>query len=60
MLDAWRALSPSSAGARVEIVAPGGWVEAVTAGVDRDGALLAKAGGAVRRVVAGEVRWVGR
>ena len=60
MLDAWRALSPSSAGARVEIVAPGGWVEAVTAGVDRDGALLAKTGGAVRRVVAGEVRWAGR
>jgi BirA family biotin operon repressor/biotin-[acetyl-CoA-carboxylase] ligase len=58
MLDAWRALSPSSTGARVEIVTPGGWVEAVTAGVDRDGALLAKTGGAVRRVVAGEVRWL--
>jgi hypothetical protein len=57
MLDAWRALSPSSTGARVEIATPAGWTEAVTAGVDPDGALLAKAGGTVRRVVAGEVRW---
>jgi BirA family biotin operon repressor/biotin-[acetyl-CoA-carboxylase] ligase len=60
MLDTWRAWSPSSTGARVEIVTPAGWVEAVTAGVERDGALLAKAGGSVRRVVAGEVRWLGR
>jgi BirA family transcriptional regulator, biotin operon repressor / biotin---[acetyl-CoA-carboxylase] ligase len=60
MLDAWRTMSPSSTGARVEIVTPGGWTEAVTVGVDRDGALLAKAGAIVRRVVAGEVRWVGR
>jgi BirA family biotin operon repressor/biotin-[acetyl-CoA-carboxylase] ligase len=59
MLDAWRALSPSSAGARVEIATPAGWTEAVTAGIDGDGALLAKAGGTVHRVVAGEVRWGG-
>jgi BirA family transcriptional regulator, biotin operon repressor / biotin---[acetyl-CoA-carboxylase] ligase len=57
MLDAWRSLSPSSKGARVEIATSAGWTEAVTAGVDPDGALLAKAGGAVRRVIAGEVRW---
>jgi BirA family transcriptional regulator, biotin operon repressor / biotin---[acetyl-CoA-carboxylase] ligase len=57
MLDSWRALSPSSTGARVEIVTPAGWTAAVTAGVDGDGALLAKTGGSVRRVVAGEVRW---
>ena len=57
VLDAWRTLSPSSVGARVEITTPTGWTEAVTTGVDRDGALLAKAGGTVRRVVAGEVRW---
>jgi BirA family biotin operon repressor/biotin-[acetyl-CoA-carboxylase] ligase len=60
MLDAWRLLSPSSRGARVEIATPAGWTEAVTAGVDHDGALLVRAGGIVRRVVAGEVRWVGR
>jgi BirA family biotin operon repressor/biotin-[acetyl-CoA-carboxylase] ligase len=60
MLDAWRALSPGSKGARVEISTPGGWIEAVTSGIDRDGALLAKAGGTVRRIVAGEVRWVGK
>ncbi len=57
MLDRWRALSPSSVGAPVEIATPAGWTEAVTAGVDRDGALLARAGGSVRRVIAGEVRW---
>lgn len=57
MLDAWRALSPSSTGARVEIATPSGWTEAVTAGIDSDGALLAKTGATVRRVVAGEVRW---
>ena len=60
MLDAWRRLSPSSTGARVEIATPAGWAAAVTAGVDHDGALLVRAGGLVRRVVAGEVRWVGR
>ncbi len=58
MLDLWRSLSPSSMGARVEIATPAGWTEAVTAGVDRDGALLAKVGGNIRRVVAGEVRWL--
>ncbi len=57
-LDAWRALSPSSTGARVELADAGGWVEAVTAGVDRDGALLANTGRGIRRVVAGEVRWL--
>jgi BirA family transcriptional regulator, biotin operon repressor / biotin---[acetyl-CoA-carboxylase] ligase len=60
MLDAWRRLSPSSAGARVEFVTPAGWTEAVTAGVDGDGALLVRVGGSIRRVVAGEVRWIGR
>jgi BirA family biotin operon repressor/biotin-[acetyl-CoA-carboxylase] ligase len=60
VLDAWRALSPTSVGARVDVASRDGWVPAVTAGVDRDGALLVEAGGATRRVVAGEVRWLGR
>jgi BirA family biotin operon repressor/biotin-[acetyl-CoA-carboxylase] ligase len=57
VLDAWRALSPSSVGTRVEISAQAGWVEAVTAGVDPDGALVVQTEGSLRRVIAGEVRW---
>lgn len=57
-LDLWRTLSPSSIGARVEVVSPAGWLEGTTAGVDRDGALLVKVGATVRRVIAGEVRWM--
>jgi BirA family biotin operon repressor/biotin-[acetyl-CoA-carboxylase] ligase len=57
ILETWRTLSPTSKGCRVEIASSGGWAEAVTAGLDRDGALLVKAGDTVRRVVAGEVRW---
>lgn len=59
MLDRWRALSPSSTGARVEVVQPGGgWVAGTTAGIDTDGALLVSVAGEVRRVIAGEVRWL--
>jgi BirA family biotin operon repressor/biotin-[acetyl-CoA-carboxylase] ligase len=57
ILEAWRTLSPTSSGSRVEIASAGGWAEAVTAGIDRDGALLVSVGDTVRRVVAGEVRW---
>jgi BirA family biotin operon repressor/biotin-[acetyl-CoA-carboxylase] ligase len=57
ILDTWRTLSPMSRGCRVEIGSAGGWVEAVTAGIDRDGALLVTARDTTCRVVAGEVRW---
>lgn len=57
VLDAWRALSPSSVGARVQISTAGGWMDAVTAGLDADGALVVRAEGLLRRVIAGEVRW---
>jgi BirA family biotin operon repressor/biotin-[acetyl-CoA-carboxylase] ligase len=57
VLDAWRALSPSSVGARVRISAEGGWIDAITTGVDGDGALVVRAEGSLRRVIAGEVRW---
>jgi BirA family transcriptional regulator, biotin operon repressor / biotin---[acetyl-CoA-carboxylase] ligase len=57
VLDAWRALSPSSVGAPVQISAAGGWIDAVTSGLDADGALVVRAEGSLRRVIAGEVRW---
>lgn len=57
VLDAWRALSPSSVGARVQVPTPAGWTDAVTDGIDPDGALLVRAGGTELRVIAGEVRW---
>jgi BirA family biotin operon repressor/biotin-[acetyl-CoA-carboxylase] ligase len=58
MLQRWRTLSPSSVGSPVEVVQPGGWVAGTTAGIDADGALLVEIEGRVRRVIAGEVRWL--
>jgi BirA family biotin operon repressor/biotin-[acetyl-CoA-carboxylase] ligase len=57
VLDRWRALSPSSVGRRVEVTTAHGWREAVTAGVDDSGALLAEFDGRIQRVIAGEIRW---
>jgi len=59
VLRRWRDLSPSSSGARVEVmVGDGRWEAARTAGIDRDGALLVTRAGAIHRVIAGEVRWL--
>jgi BirA family transcriptional regulator, biotin operon repressor / biotin---[acetyl-CoA-carboxylase] ligase len=58
VLARWRAASPSAIGAPVEVAAPGGWLPATTAGVDETGALLVEVDGTVRRIVAGEVRWL--
>lgn len=59
MLARWRALSPSSSGAPVEILAGDGrWETARTAGIDPDGALLVRRAGTLHRVIAGEVRWL--
>ena len=56
ILRAWRAVSPSADGALVEIV--NGATQGVTAGVDRDGALLVKTASGTERVIAGELRWL--
>jgi BirA family transcriptional regulator, biotin operon repressor / biotin---[acetyl-CoA-carboxylase] ligase len=54
VLQAWRALSPSSIGRRVRWQAHAG----VTHGIDDTGALLIKgATGALERIIAGEVEW---
>ena len=58
ILERLREMSPSSLNARVEVRSPGGgWSKARTAGIDRDGALLAWVDGNVQRFIAGEVRW---
>jgi BirA family biotin operon repressor/biotin-[acetyl-CoA-carboxylase] ligase len=57
LLEAWRRLSPSSAGGAVEFDAPEGRATGVAAGIDETGALLVRAGGRVERVIAGEVVW---
>lgn len=58
LLARWRALSPSSTGARVEIETGSGRQEGVAAGIDERGALLVRIGESVERVIAGEVTWL--
>lgn len=58
MLERWRALAPSSTGAPVEWRAAGARLSGVTAGVDRDGALLVRRGERLERILAGEVTWI--
>lgn len=57
MLDAWRALSPSSQRRGVRWRAAEGSERGVTAGIDDSGALLVETAAGVRRVVAGELEW---
>jgi BirA family biotin operon repressor/biotin-[acetyl-CoA-carboxylase] ligase len=57
ILDAWRARSPGSQGARVSWETPQGVQSGVTDGIDDHGALLVRSGATVERIVAGEVRW---
>ncbi len=54
VLAQWREWSPSAAGAPIEW--DGG--RGVTAGLDADGALLARTASGLARIVAGEVRWL--
>jgi BirA family biotin operon repressor/biotin-[acetyl-CoA-carboxylase] ligase len=57
ILAAWRGFAPSLPGAAIEWDGPDGIVRGHAIDVDEDGALLARAGGTVVRLVAGEVRW---
>ena len=56
ILRAWRAVSPSAVGARVEW--NGGSASGVTAGIYERGALLVQSGYRVERIMAGELRWI--
>jgi BirA family biotin operon repressor/biotin-[acetyl-CoA-carboxylase] ligase len=61
ILDAWRARSPGSNGARVTWnrgATPSGAATGVTAGIDDEGALLVVVGDRIERIVAGEVTWL--
>jgi len=58
ILDAWRALAPSAAGAHVTWKTNAGLLTGVTAGIDDHGALLVRVDGRIERIVAGEVSWL--
>lgn len=54
----WQQLSVGATAAPVEVDTPAGRRRGLTAGLDRDGALLIRHGNEVTRVVAGEVTWL--
>ena len=58
MLARWEELAPTSRGAVVAWSAAGGRRSWMTAGIDRDGALLVRNGDDLERLVAGEVHWL--
>ena len=58
ILARWRALSPSSRGARVELDSPHTRRQGVTEGIDEQGALLVRVGSRVERLTSGEIRWL--
>ena len=53
----WLALAPSAHNAPITWDGPTGVLSGVTAGIDADGALLARTPTGVARIIAGEVRW---
>lgn len=58
VLERWMELSPTAVGARVECDGPHGPIGGLTAGVDRDGALLVRTGAHVQAIRSGAVRWL--
>ena len=58
ILDAWRALAPSAAGARVSWSTSAGMLSGITAGIDDHGALLVCRDGRIDRIVGGELSWL--
>ena len=58
MLARWEELAPASRGALVAWGVAGARRSGVTAGIDRDGALLVRSGDGLERLVAGEVHWL--
>ena len=58
MLDRWRTLSPSSAGATVAWTATTGARRGVTDGIEADGALRVRSDGRLERIVGGTLTWL--
>lgn len=58
VLAAWRARAAATLGRSVEWDTEDGVRRGVAHDIDETGALLVQSGGAVRRVIAGEVRWL--
>ena len=58
VLARWRELSPLAVGSTIEWDRDGIRVRGITAGVDRDGALLVRSGGGMERIVSAAVRWI--
>jgi BirA family biotin operon repressor/biotin-[acetyl-CoA-carboxylase] ligase len=54
----WLSLAPSASGAPIAWDGPSGPLTGTTAGIDADGALLARTPQGLARIIAGEVRWV--
>ena len=57
VLARWSELAPEARGTRIEWVRDGQTMRGVSAGIDADGALLARAGQGMERIVSGEVTW---
>jgi BirA family biotin operon repressor/biotin-[acetyl-CoA-carboxylase] ligase len=57
MLARWSELSPGSRGARIEWTRDGEVRRGTSAGIDADGALLARTAQGLERIVSGEVTW---
>jgi len=58
ILDAWRLRAPAASGARVSWTSNTGPLAGITAGIDRDGALLVNVRGTLHSIVGGEVTWL--
>lgn len=58
ILREWRDAAPSAVGATVLWDSGRGPLEAITAGLDQDGALLIRTSTATERVIGGELRWI--
>lgn len=57
ILDAWRGFARALPGSAIEWDGPHGPLRGQAIDIDRNGALIARVGDAITRLVAGEVRW---
>jgi BirA family biotin operon repressor/biotin-[acetyl-CoA-carboxylase] ligase len=58
ILNRWRALAPTAVGSMIEWQRAASPARGTTAGIDDEGALLARIGDRTERILSGEVRWL--